>query len=242
MRIKFSIFLLVCYYVSLGQDSLPISKIDTLIPFYGTTPVRRGSEGTRVIPFGSYNPLYVKITYEGGTRTKLEYFKVDSSKYLIYEYYKEFTRSSNQGIKNRGERVITNVIIDSSEGGVIHMSRARNRQTRKIHYFKEFLKDGEWEEYQDSTFEHIYWTGNYTKGKRVGLWKHLIYWGGDNFLLGELDYSKDSAELIHSVNIAYVISTDSLKFLLKGRWKLRSCDSDEDRRMAFSKCKLYDGQ
>src|SRR6187549_3678724 len=57
----------------------------------------------------------------------------------------------------------------------------------------------------------------------------------------KIDYDTDSTKKIYSVNIAKTISVDTLKMMLRGRWNIKSCDSEKDPRMFFSKCETYDG-
>lgn len=241
MRIKLLLTLLTVTTYCFSQDTIPISKVDTLLPFFGKSPIRLYGYENRVVPFGSINPLYVLISYKDSKIKHFEYFRIDSSKYLRYQFFRSDKGSSNDGIKSRGMVVATDEIVDSSTTGVRHIGGWDDKYTREIHYYKSFLKEGEWDEFEDSVFHHTYWTGNYANNKRTGLWKKIVYGIGDEFTLEEIDYSKDSTQIIYSKNLIKTISIDSLNRVLVGRWHLRSCDAENGPRMFYSKCELYDG-
>lgn len=241
MRIILLLTLLTIKASCFSQDTIPISKVDTLLPFFGKLPMRLHGYENRVVPFGSINPLYVLISYKESKIKHFEYFRIDSSKYLRYQFFRSDKGSSNEGIKSRGIVVATDEIVDSSTTGVRHIGGWDDKYTREIHYYKGFSKEGEWDEFEDSVFHHIYWTGNYVNNKRTGLWKRMVYGIGDEFVLEEIDYTKDSTKRIFSSNIIKTISLDSLKKMLVGRWHLRSCDEEKGPRMFYSKCQTYDG-
>jgi len=195
----------------------------------------------RVVPFGDINPLYVQINYQDGKNKNFEYFRIDSSRYLVYEFFRSHKGSSNEGIKSRGVMRVSNEIAGTSTTGIRHIGREENKYTREIHRYKALVKEGEWEEFEDSVFHHIYWTGNYSSNKRTGLWKRIVYGIGDEFTLEEVNYDKDSTLKLYSTNMIKTISIDSLRKTLVGRWQLRGCDATDEARMFYSKCQLYNG-
>lgn len=194
-----------------------------------------------MVPFGDNHPLYVQINYEDGKNRNFEYFRRDSSTYLVYEYFRSAKGSSNEGIKSRGVMRVTNEIAGSSTVRVKHLGTVEDNESIALEYYKNLVKEGEWEEFDDSVFHHIYWTGNYTNGRRTGLWKRMVYGIGDEFVLEEIDYSRDSTRKIFSINMIKDVPLDWLKIILIGRWTLRDCDEEKDPRMFYSKCKTYDG-
>jgi hypothetical protein len=239
-KLKFILFLIVLSNICVAQDIVPVSKIDTLIPFFGNEPLRLAGYENRVVPFDSPLPLYVSITYGESKKINFEYFRVDSGSYLVYEYFRNNKVSSNDGIKSQGMKRVENNIIDSSATSLIHVGRD-TRITKEIHYFKEFSKEGEWEEYENSSFYNICWRGNYRNNKRIGLWKRVMYGVGDDLILEERNYDVDSTKKIYTSNRAGNISLDSLQSMLIGRWTLQSCDEEKTHRMSYSKCPTYDG-
>ena len=241
MRIKLLLFFLALSTCCISQDTIPISKIDTLINFFDQNQLRLSPYNNRVVPFDSYHPVYVLINYKDGKNKHLEYFRFDSLSYLVYEFYKSAKGSSNEGLKSSGMMRITNEIIGTSTTGVIHMGTSLHRRSRQIHYYYALHKEGEWFEYQDSIFHHIYWTGKYLKNKRIGIWKQSVYGIADEFTLKEVNYDRDSTKVIYSVNIITTIPIDSINKKLIGRWSLRSCDEEKSPRMFYSKCQTYDG-
>lgn len=237
MRIAIFLTILLIPYCSYSQDSIPIRKIDTLIPFFGRNSLRLHGYENRVIPFNSVNPLHVLVTFKESKKTNFEYFRQDSITYLVYEYFRDGKISSNDGVKSKGIKIVKDKIIDSSRSTIIYAGRSEDRYAQEIHYFREFSKEGEWEEYEDSIFHHTYWTGNYKDNKKIGLWKHVIYGIGDEFTIEEIDYDKDSTKKVFSNNILKTVHLDSIKKLIAGTWHLRSCDSEKDFRMFYIKCK-----
>jgi hypothetical protein len=235
-----SILFVTITSISFSQDTIPISKIDTLIPFWGRNSLNLGEYENRIIPYGSKVPLYISINYKNKTLHNYEFFRVDSSTYLAYEYFRDQRPGRYDRLKSKGIKVLRDRITDSSVSGVVHIGRRENRYTREIHYYKEFSKEGEWEEYQDSVFHHTYWVGNYTHNKRTGLWKHFVYGMGE-LLLEEIDYDADSSKRIYTNNIITSVSIDSLKLMLMGKWKLVSCDASDEPKMFYFKCPLYYG-
>lgn len=190
MRIQFIFSFIILSNIAIAQDTIPVSKIDTLIPFFGNESLRLAGYENRIIPFDSPLPLYVAITYGESKKINFEYFRMDSTSYLVYEYFRDNKVSSNDGIKSKGIKSIKNNIRDSSTSRRINLGRSTHI-TKQIHYFKEFSKEGEWEEYEDSSFNNIYWIGNYKNNKRVGLWKRIIYGSGNDFVLEEVNYDTD---------------------------------------------------
>lgn len=224
-----------------SQDTIPVSKIDTPINFFGLKPLRLYPYNNRVVPFDDVSPLYVQINYEDGKNKKLEYFRMDSTRYLVYEFFRSAKNSSIDGVKSRGVMRVSDEIAGMSTTSVRHIGGEDDKHTREIHFYKALIKEGRWEEYEDSVFHHIYWVGNYINNRRIGLWKHIVYGIGDDFVLEEIDYSKDSTQKIFSSNVIKTISIDSLKRLLVGRWHLRGCDEEKEPRMFYSKCETFDG-
>jgi hypothetical protein len=210
------------------------------LPFFGNLPIRLHGFENRVVPFNSKIPLYALITYENGKNKNFEYFRIDSSKYLRYEFFRSDKGSSNEGLKSSGIIIIVDKILDTSTTGVRHIG-GQEKYTREIHYYKGFSKEGIWTEYEDSFFFHKFWTGRYSNNKRVGLWSRYIYDPNDDRLLEEVDFDKDSTVKIYSVNLAGSSTIDTLNSFIKGRWTL-GCEEDKDRRMLLNKCQLYDGQ
>jgi hypothetical protein len=162
-------------------------------------------------------------------------------RYLVYEYFRESKHSSVDGIKSRGIKVVKDRIIEKSTNGVIHLGQ-ENKYSTQIHYFKEFIKEGEWQEFEDSAFHHISWTGNYTNNKRTGVWKRKVYGIIEDLVMEEVDYDKDSTRKIYNDNIGRSISVDSLKRILQGRWHLKDCEVEPKPRMFYWKCETYGGQ
>jgi hypothetical protein len=225
----------------LSQDTIPISRVDTPINFFNQKPLGLHPYNNRVVPFDDINPLYVQINYEDGKNKMLEYFRIDSLRYLVYEFFRNSKGSSNEGLKSRGIMRVTNNIAGTSVTTVNYIGREKNKYTKQTHYYKALSKEGEWDEFEDSVFHHKYWTGNYTNNKRVGLWKHMVYGIGDDFILEEIDYDKDSSIKIFSSNIINTVPLDSVRLMLVGRWNLRGCDEEKELRMFYSKCQIYDG-
>ena len=239
MNFKAFIFLLTFPSACFSQDTIRISKIDTLLPFFGKLPIRLHGYENRTVPFESKNPLYVLITYEDRKNKNYEYFKIDSSKYLRYEFFRNDKGSSNEGLKSAGVVKVIEKILDTSTTGVRHMG-GKVKYTRQIHYYKGFSKEGEWNEFEDSLFSHKYWTGTYLNNRKVGIWSNYINDPNDDRLIQQINYDKDSTKKIFSVNIIGQLSVDSISYFLLGRWPMGYDPSDDDRNLLM-KCQLYDG-
>ncbi len=239
MRIKLLLILLTVTVSCFSQDTIRISKIDTLLPFFGKLPIRLHGYENRTVPFESKNPLYVMITYKDGKNKNFEYFRIDSSKYLRYEFFRSDKGSSNEGMKSAGVVKVIEKIMDTSTTGVRHIG-GEEKYTREIHYYKGFSKEGEWTEYDDSLFSHKYWTGTYLNNRKVGIWSNYIYDPNDDRLIQQIDYDKDSSKKIFSINIVGQLSLDSIRYYLLGRWPM-GYDPSDDKRNLLMKCQLYDG-
>ncbi len=239
MRIKFLFFLFIVASSCYSQDSILPDKVDSPINFFRLKPLRLYPYNNRVVPFNDPLPLYVQINYEDGKTKQFEYFRLDSTTYLVYEYFRSAKRSSREGLKSGGKMRVTNEIAGISVTKTTSRGGEGNRYYKTIHHYKTMVKEGEWEELEDSVFRHTYWTGNYVNNKRTGLWKRITY--GD-LVLEEIDYSKDSTIKIFSSNLIYTLPLDSLKAMLAGRWHLNDCDEEKKSKMDYSKCMTYDGE
>lgn len=239
METRLLLILLLITSFCFSQEKHPRAEIDSPLNFFGQKPIDLQPYNNRVVPFNAVNPLYVQTNYEDGKTKKNEYFRIDSINYLVYEFFRNNEQSSIDGIKSRGVMRVTNEIAGTSTT-TRYRGIEENNYTLEIHHYRALTKEGEWEEFEDSVFHHIYWTGNYRNNKKVGLWKHMVYGIGDNFLLEEIDYSKDSTKKILSDNLVNTLSLDSLKSMLIGRWQLRSCDEEKDFRMFYSKWNISD--
>ena len=239
MRIKLLLILLTITTSCISQDTIPISRIDTPINFFREKPLRLHPYNNRVVPFDDINPLYVQINYENGKNKNFEYFRIDSSKYLVYEFFRGSKGSSNEGLKSRGVVKVTNNIAGTSKTTVSHIGRKENKYTKRIHYYRALSKEGQWEEFEDSTFNHKYWTGTYVNNKKVGIWSNYIYDPNDDRLIQQIDYDKDSGKKIFTINIIGQLSADSISYYLLGRWPM-GYDPSDDKRNLLMKCQLYD--
>lgn len=240
MHIKLLLILLTVATSSFSQDTIPISRIDTLINFFRQKPLRLHPYNNRVVPFDNANPLYVQINYEDGKNKNFEYFRIDSSKYLVYEFFRSPKGSSNEGLKSRGIMRVTNDIAGMSTTTLNHIGREENKYTKRINHYRALSKEGEWEEFEDSLFNHRYWTGNYLNNRKVGIWSNYIYDPNDDRLIQQIDYDKDSSKRILSTNTVGQLSIDSISYYLIGRWPI-GYDPSEDERNLMMKCQLYDG-
>jgi hypothetical protein len=233
MRIKMLLVLLTVSTIAFSQQSISIREPDTLLPFFGKKSMRLHGYENRIVPYNSAIPLYVMITYEGPGEKQVEYFRIDSSKYLVYEFFRNDKGSNDQKLKTAGIVHIVDKIVDSSATYAISASDgSRSKQT---HFYKGFSKEGEWEEREDSLFYHLYWIGNYAHNKKVGTWNNYVFSHNTDFLIAQIDYSGDSTQKLYSVNLAGKSSPDSIGYLLMGRWTL-ACEDDKDRRMIMQKC------
>jgi len=230
-----------CFGQSMRKIYLPAKK-DTLIPFRGPHILNLYGFETRVIPFDSKIPLYVSISYEHSKRLNYEYFRIDSSSYLEYEYFRNAKINDNEGLKSRGAKVIKNKIIGNDTVTGIGVGYNTIRYLPHVHYYKEFSKEGPWEEYEDSTSSCVFWKGAYKDNKRTGLWKRLIYASsGDELTIEEINYDKDSTTRIYSNNIIHTIEIEPLKKILSGRWILQDCENDSTKRILHYKCRKFNG-
>lgn len=237
MRILQLITIILLSFNCFSQGNIPIRRIDTLLPFFGKKPLNLHGYDNRSVPYNSVLPLYVMITYAGGKSKSLEYFRMDSSTYLVYQFFRSEKGSSNGGLKSAGKVKIIDSIVDSSYTTAIGRENDRALYKR---YYKAFNKEGEWDEYEDSLFHHQYWTGRYKEGKKVGVWRKYIYDPNDDRLIMQINYDEDSTLKLFAVNLANTLSLDSISYLLNGRWRL-GCEDNKDRRMLMSKYQLYDG-
>ena len=238
MRIKLLLISLMASLIAFSQDSIVILKADTLLPFFGTKSIHLYGYENRIVPYNSTVPLYVLISYDGTKAKRFEYFRIDSSKYLVYEFFRNSKGSSNEGLKGKGVIHVINKIIDSSAS--YGRSASGGGGSKQTHYYKGFSKEGEWDEYEDSLFFHKFWTGKYANNKKVGIWNNYIYDPNDDRLIMQIDYDLDSTLKIFAVNLVGKLSIDSISYILNGRWTL-ACEDDKDRRMLMNKCQLYDG-
>jgi hypothetical protein len=240
MRIKLFIILLTVSTYCFPQDTIPVTKIDSPVNFFGLKPLALYPYNNRVVPFDDYNPLYVLINYEDGKNKHFEYFRMDSAKYLVYEFFRSSKGSSNKGLKSSGVMRVTNDTAGVSTTGMRHAGAEDNKYTTEIHYYKALSKEGKWNEYEDSFFSHRYWTGNYLNNRKVGIWSNYIYDPNDDRLIQQVDYDKDSSTRIFSTNITGQLSLDSISYYLLGRWPIGYAPSD-DKRNLIMKCQLYEG-
>ena len=240
MHTKLILVLLTISTSCFSQDTIPISKIDSPINFFGLKPLRLHPYNNRVVPFNDYNPLYVLINYEDGKNKHFEYFRIDSSKYLVYEFFRSGKGSSNEGLKSSGVMRVTNDTAGVSTTGVRHIGAEDSKFTKEIHYYRAMSKEGEWNEYEDSLFSHRFWTGNYLNNKKVGIWSNYIYDPNDDRLIQQIDFDKDSSKKIFLTNIIGQLSIDSIGYYLLGRWPI-GYDPSDDNRNLMMKCQLYDG-
>lgn len=238
MRLKLLLVLLTTSFIAFSQDSISIRRPDTLLPFFGKNSLRLHGYENRIVPYNSPNPLYVLISYNGVDKKHFEYFRIDSSNYLLNEFFRSKKGSSNEGLKASGTVHVIDKILDSSAS--YGRSESGGEGSEQTHYYKGFSKEGDWDEYEDSLFYHKYWTGKYKNNRRVGIWSNYIYAPNDDCLIMQINYDQDSTLAIFSVNIANTLSLDSINHLLYGRWTL-ACENDKDRRMFINKCQQYDG-
>jgi hypothetical protein len=239
MRVLFTAIFILLVLRSHSQTDSSAVPIDTLLPFFGIKPLHLTGYQNRSVPYNSINPLYVLITYPGGKSKQYEYFRIDSSNYLLYEFFRSDKGSSNDGLKSEGKLTVINRIVDSSISTGVN-GVTGNRRTFQA-YFKGFSKEGKWDEYEDSFFFHRYWTGNYLNNKKVGVWSNYIYDPNGDRLIQQIDYDKDSTVKIFTTNIVGLLSTDSLRYYLIGRWPV-GCEEDNEVRIPMMKCQLYEGQ
>ncbi len=188
-----------------------------------------GEYDNRVVPYGSSLPIYVCINYKGGKTRNKEYFKSDSTHYLVFDYFE------NGEDKAQGSVEIKDEIIGKSYTRVRHGGLDTPITTLDTHYYKKLSKEGEWTEYVDTFGFRTCWVGQYKDDKKIGTWKYSIVGLGEDLPICEINYSVDSTKKLYQTNIAFTISLDSLQSLLTDYWLLRSCDSKKDTRMAFSK-------
>jgi len=219
---------------SLEKDSIVRGENDTLIPFFGNRPLRLAPYENRVIPYNSKLPLYVSISFENSKETNLEYFREDSATYLVYEYYKD-EGPNDKILKSRGKKIVKENISDSSKSGSYSVAAPRPYLSIHTDYFKTFSKEGEWWEYEDSSTQPIYWTGNYENNKKHGLWQRKTDFLSDDFIIEQVYYSKDSATSMPCANLATTLPLTALQRLLTNSWELRSCDRESEPRMIYYK-------
>lgn len=174
-------------------------------------------------------PIYVCINYKGGKYKNKEFFRSDSTHYLVYEYFE------NGDTKGEGNVEVKDEIIGKSYTRVRYSGGDTAITTLDTHYYKKLSKEGEWTEYIDTFGFRTSWTGQYKGDKKVGIWKYAIVGLGDDLSIYEIDYTADSTKRLYQSNIAFTIPMDSLQILMTSVWLLRSCDSKEDTRMVFSK-------
>ena len=132
MHIKLFILLFTIASSCFSQETIPISKIDSPINFFGLKPLRLHPYNNRVVPFDDYNPLYVLINYKDGKNKHFEYFRIDSTKYLVYEFFRSGKGSSNEGLKSSGVMRVTNDTAGVSTTGVRHLGAVENNYTREF--------------------------------------------------------------------------------------------------------------
>lgn len=237
MRKSFLIFFLTTFFYGFSQDSIAIRSIDTLLPFFGNSPIDLHPYENRVVPQNSAYPLHVLISYKDGKAKHFEYFRIDSSRYLVYQFFRSGKGSSNKGLKSSGVVHVIDKIVDSAVSYELSSTRV---SLKHLLYFKGFSKEGVWKEYDDSLFHYKFWTGKYAANIKVGMWSNYIHDPNGDRLVMEIDYDKDSTVKLFTTNLAGNSPLDSIKFFLNGRWTL-ACEDDRDRRMLMRKCKLYDG-
>jgi len=229
-----SFILLAISFSTYSQDYEPKNEIDTSLGFWGTKPVNMGEYDNRVVPYDSRLPIYVCINYKGGKYKYKEFFRSDSTHYLVYEYFE------NGEAKGEGNVEVKDEIIGKSYTRVRSSTQDTPITTLDTHYYKKLSKEGEWTEYIDTFGFTTSWAGQYKDDKRVGIWKYAILGLGDDLSICEIDYTADSTKRLYQSNIAFTIPVDSLQILLTNIWLLRSCDSKKDTRMIFSKLNSVD--
>jgi len=224
-----------------GQSKMAPMEKDTLIPFNGSKTFHSFGDETRIIPFDSKIPLYLCINYEGTQKINYEYFRIDSSSYLVRQYFRNANIKSNDGIKSTGVRVIKNRLVCDTTIHKIFDANANETISTRATCYREFTKEGKWEEYEDSTFNAVWWEGDYKDNKRAGVWTRSILIAGKTLTLEQINYDIDSTKKIYTNNLILNIRIDSLKNLLIGRWSLETCDDLSTQKMFYYRCQKLNG-
>ena len=224
--VAFVLSLLIIHSPGYTQNTDAIAKSDTSIGFLGTRSLYGYLNTNRVIPYGSKLPLYVLINYEHSKDKQFEYFRIDSTKYLMQEYFKSGKYVHSDGIKRKGVLQLSTSII----GKTVYKVETGDGSYLAARYYTALHKTGEWQEYEDSLFPLKYWIGEYEDDHKVGTWKYLV---NGNFILETVNH--DSNVLV-SKGLAYTFPKDSLKSLFIGKWKLQNCESTHQPRMVYYKC------
>jgi len=185
------------------------------------------------------SPLYVSLGYERDKIIHYEFFRVDSSRYLVHEYFKESDPNTSRGLKSFGEEIVSDKITDSVI--VSKIDANGNLIGSYMKYLKRIWKDGEWVEYEDEGEVAIHWVGFYKNNKRVGLWRRIIDVGGgpETHILQTINYDIDSTKSVYTNNKINAIAVGDLKKILTGRWLLGNCE--DAKRMNYYKCELFNG-
>ncbi|MBL0330881.1 MAG: hypothetical protein IPP64_16095 [Bacteroidetes bacterium] len=227
-----NVHIIILFLLSLsafGQPKIEKQKRDTIIDFWNQRTYDRlhGYENRVIKSDGKI--LYVKISFLEKSQANFEYFRITDNLFHCIEY------SPDGNYKTIGNYIITDKIIGADTSMIEDITTAE--MSYMIFYFRGILKTGKFIEYSNQSEFSDYWEGEYNRGKRVGIWKHM-----NGFELKQINYDLDSTKNIYTKNLAIESPIDSLIMLLKGRWMLRSCDNETSPRMIFTKCRTYNGR
>jgi len=96
-----------------SQSDYDTIKSELRINFFNQNSLHLHSYKNRVIPFDVLRPYYVSISFPYSDKINIEYFQVDSSHYLRYEYYKNSKTIYNSNFVSSGIVRVTDTILGS---------------------------------------------------------------------------------------------------------------------------------
>jgi hypothetical protein len=235
---RYSISILFICLVSTVCGQTKIANRDTVINFgnYSTYERLHGYEN-RVVREEN-RVLYTKISFEGKTEPNLEYFRINDTLFSFIEYYE----SGNK--KSTGTFVLSNSISHIVDTIISEAPANPADFLQNLVYYREIEKTGKWRESSDYCCVSQYgdyWEGEYKKGKRIGIWKHLTS-SFSSIEIERINYDIDKSSPIYINNISPSLPVDSLVKVVLGRWVVSSCESKEQTRMLYYKCKTYNGE
>ena len=226
------LLLLLAYSILKSQTKTETIHHDTFPDFRNGLSYINGESCDGRFVHGTGQMLYYKYCFRETNQPCLEYFRINDTVFYCYRY------AADSSYKEYGKYAVTNNIA-FRDTQLTQDINSGTLDTIIIHR-NEILKTGNWIEYVKSAKYGEYWEGQYMIGKRVGIWKHILYHWNDRFELELINYDVDSTKVVYEKNVAFALPTDSLKRILYGRWKF-FCTEKPYTTIYFGKCGVYDG-
>ena len=218
MRYLAILCLALCQQLCFGQSEIGSdinsAKFNQQSDTSETHEIRKVPEGYRM-----GFPYYESLGSKDGKFIHYEFFRLDSARYYVREYFKN-GRIKSIGIEAIDKNVLDSVVVD------VFLADGTSKVPSYVSPEHLLLKEGEWTEFDDDTLPSFFWKGTYLDNKKTGLWKRLLNFDKDTVVLEETDFEKNSTKIVPTDNGIHEKSLADLKKLLQGKWSDWSCNNE----------------